>query len=105
MTKRIYSLDVLRGVAIAIMLFLDGPPDKIYSILEHPSWAGLTIPDIALPMFAFAMGAAAAISMSKREPSVKKNPQADGVYVRDRHPLGNGAVYIATNFFQRLHDR
>ena len=72
MTKRIYSLDVLRGVAISIMLFLDGPPDKIFSILEHPKWAGLTIPDIALPMFAFAMGAAAAISMSKREPPVKK---------------------------------
>lgn len=72
MTKRIYSLDVLRGVAIAIMLFLDGPPDKIYSILEHPQWAGLTIPDIALPMFAFAMGAAAAISMSRRKSSAKK---------------------------------
>ena len=72
MTKRIYSLDVLRGVAIAIMLFLDGPPDKIYSILEHPKWAGLTVPDIALPMFAFAMGAGAAISMSRREPSIKK---------------------------------
>lgn len=72
MTKRIYSLDVLRGVAIAIMLFLDGPPDKIYSILEHPQWAGLTIPDVALPMFAFAMGASAAISMSKRKPDAKK---------------------------------
>lgn len=70
--KRIYSLDVLRGVAIAIMLFLDGPPDKIFSILEHPQWAGLTIPDVALPMFAFAMGAGAAISMSKREPSTKR---------------------------------
>ncbi|MBR3497903.1 MAG: DUF1624 domain-containing protein [Selenomonadaceae bacterium] len=72
MTKRIYSLDVLRGVAISIMLFLDGPPDKIFSILEHPQWAGLTVPDVALPMFAFAMGAAAAISMSRREPSAKK---------------------------------
>ena len=72
MSKRIYSLDVLRGVAIAIMLFLDGPPDKIFSILEHPQWAGLTIPDIALPMFAFAMGAAAAISFSRRKPSAKK---------------------------------
>ena len=70
--KRIYSLDVLRGVAISIMLFLDGPPDKIYSILEHPQWAGLTIPDIALPMFAFAMGAGAAISMSKRDFPTKK---------------------------------
>ena len=72
MTQRIYSLDVLRGVAIAIMLFLDGPPDKIFSILEHPQWEGLTIPDIALPMFAFAMGAAAAISLSRRKPSAKK---------------------------------
>ena len=72
MTKRIYSLDVLRGVAISIMLFLDGPPDKIFSILEHPQWAGLTVPDVALPMFAFAMGAGAAISMSRREPSTKK---------------------------------
>ena len=72
MTKRIYSLDVLRGVAILIMLFLDGPPDKIFTILEHPTWAGLTVPDIALPMFAFAMGAGAAISMSRREPTTKR---------------------------------
>ena len=72
MTQRIYSLDVLRGVAISIMLFLDGPPDKIFSILEHPQWEGLTIPDVALPMFAFAMGAAAAISFSRRKPSAKK---------------------------------
>ncbi len=32
MPKRIYSLDVLRGVPIAIMLFLDAPPDKIFSL-------------------------------------------------------------------------
>lgn len=72
MTGRIYSLDVLRGVAITIMLFLDAPPDKIYSILKHAPWAGLTVPDVALPMFAFAMGAGAAISMSRREPTTKR---------------------------------
>jgi len=66
MSKRIYSLDVLRSVAITIMLFLDAPPDKIYLILQHAEWAGLTVPDVALPLFAFAMGAGAAISMSKR---------------------------------------
>lgn len=70
--KRIWSLDVLRGVAIAIMLFLDAPPDNIYDILEHAPWAGLTVPDVALPMFAFAMGAGAAISASRREPSTKR---------------------------------
>ena len=57
MSKRIYSLDVLRGVPIVIMLFLDAPPDKIFDILEHSPWEGLTVPDLALPAFAFAMGA------------------------------------------------
>lgn len=70
--KRIWSLDVLRGVAIAIMLFLDAPPDDIYPILMHAPWEGLTVPDVALPMFAFAMGAGAAISMFRREPSTRR---------------------------------
>lgn len=70
--KRIYSLDVLRGVAITIMLFLDAPPEKIFTILEHAPWEGLTLPDVALPMFAFAMGAGAAISMSRREPTTRR---------------------------------
>lgn len=70
--QRFYSLDVFRGVAIAIMLLLDAPPDTIYAILEHAPWAGLTVPDVALPIFAFAMGAGAAISMSKREPSTRR---------------------------------
>lgn len=70
--ERIYSLDVLRGGAIAIMLLLDAPPDNIYAILKHAPWAGLTIPDVALPLFAFAMGASAAISISRREPSTRR---------------------------------
>ena len=72
MSKRIYSLDVLRGTAIAIMLFLDAPPDDIFTWLEHAPWSGLTIADLAFPLFAFAMGAAAAISFSRREPTMKK---------------------------------
>ena len=72
MSKRIYSLDVLRSIAIIIMLFLDAPPDKMYSILHHAQWEGLTVPDLALPLFAFAMGAGAAISMSRREFPTKK---------------------------------
>lgn len=70
--KRIWSLDVLRGIAITIMLFLDAPPEKIYSILAHAPWAGLTVPDVALPMFAFAMGAGAAISAFRREPTTRR---------------------------------
>ena len=72
MSKRIYSLDVLRGVAIAIMLLLDAPPDDLFEILKHAPWAGLTVADLAFPLFAFAMGTSAAISMSRREISTKK---------------------------------
>ena len=70
--KRYYSLDVLRGVAIVIMLLLSSPPDEIYPIFEHAEWVGMTIPDVALPLFAFAMGAGAAISMSRHEPSTSR---------------------------------
>ena len=72
MSKRIYALDVLRGVPIAIMLFLDAPPDDLFEILEHSSWEGLTVPDVALPAFAFAMGTSAAISFSRREPTTRR---------------------------------
>ncbi len=70
--KRIYALDALRGTAIVLMLLLSSPPDKIFSALEHAHWSGMTIPDAAFPMFAFAMGAGAAVSMSRRTPSTKK---------------------------------
>ena len=70
--KRIYSVDVLRGIPILIMLFLDSPPDKIFSLLEHTPWNGLTVADIPLPAFAFAMGVSAAISFSRNKPTMKK---------------------------------
>ena len=72
MTQRIYSLDVLRGVAIMIMIFVDVPPGVAYPIFIHAPWEGLTFADFAFPGFVFAMGMSAAVSMAKREPSTKK---------------------------------
>lgn len=71
--KRIYSLDVLRGLAIFIMIFVDAPPGGIaYPIFIHAAWEGLTFADFAFPGFVFTMGLSAAVSMSKRKPSTKK---------------------------------
>ena len=70
--KRIYSLDVLRGVAIMIMVFVDAPPGVAYPIFIHAPWEGLTFADFAFPGFVFAMGVSAAVSTAKREPSIKK---------------------------------
>lgn len=72
MAQRIYSLDVVRGVAIMIMIFVDVPPGVAYPIFIHAPWEGLTFADFAFPGFVFAMGMSAAVSMSKREPSTKK---------------------------------
>ena len=72
MTKRIYSLDVLRGLAIFIMVFVDAPPGMAYPIFVHAPWEGLTLADFAFPGFVFTMGVSAAVSMARREPSTKK---------------------------------
>ena len=69
---RIFEIDVLRGLAIFIMIVVDAPPADIYEILQHAKWEGLTIADLAFPAFVFAMGMSAAISTSRRGVSLKK---------------------------------
>ncbi|MBQ9487485.1 MAG: hypothetical protein IJU91_06775 [Selenomonadaceae bacterium] len=70
--ERFFEVDVLRGVAIFIMIVVDAPPADIYEILQHAQWEGLTIADLAFPAFVFAMGMSAAISVSRRGVSLKK---------------------------------
>ena len=71
--KRIYSLDVLRGLAIFIMVFVDAVPGGIaYPIFIHAPWEGLTFADLAFPGFVFTMGISAAVSLARRNPSTKK---------------------------------
>ena len=68
--KRIYSLDVIRGLAIIIMIFVDAPPAQTYYWQAHAVWEGLTLADMAFPGFVFAMGASAAVS--KKSADIKK---------------------------------
>ncbi len=70
--NRFFSIDVLRGVAIAIMIIVDAPPAITYQILHHAPWEGLTFADFAFPGFVFAMGISAAISVSRNKPDAKK---------------------------------
>ena len=70
--NRIISLDVLRGLAIIIMIFVDFAPFEIYPIFRHAEWEGMTIADTAFPMFAFTMGTAAAVSVGGKKTSLQK---------------------------------
>ncbi len=72
MSNRIFELDILRGLTVALMIIVDAPPDVMYKFLQHAQWEGINAADLIFPAFVFAMGMAAAISTSKRQPSPKK---------------------------------
>ena len=61
------SLDILRGMAVAIMILVDAVPDSAVtpSLLQHSPWEGITVADLAFPGFVFTMGASAAFSVRR----------------------------------------
>lgn len=67
---RIFELDILRGLAIVIMIFVDSPPAQTYFWQAHAAWNGLTLADLAFPGFVFAMGMSAGVS--KKSADLKK---------------------------------
>ncbi len=62
---RFYALDVLRGLAIALMILVNTPGSwsHVYAPLLHASWDGFTFADIVFPGFLFVVGAAMAFSL------------------------------------------
>lgn len=70
--KRIFSLDVFRGLAIIVMIFVDSPPAQSYFWQAHAAWEGLTLADFAFPGFVFAMGASAAVASFQRKINLRK---------------------------------
>ncbi len=66
-TRRFYALDVLRGLAIALMILVNTPGswEHVYTPLLHAPWHGFTFADIVFPGFLFVVGAAMAFSMKQ----------------------------------------
>lgn len=64
-TQRFYALDVLRGLAIALMILVNTPGSwqHVYTPLLHAPWHGFTFADIVFPGFLFVVGAAMAFSL------------------------------------------
>ena len=66
-SKRLLSLDILRGITIAGMILVNNPGSwgTIYAPLRHASWNGLTPTDLVFPFFMFIMGVSTYMSMRK----------------------------------------
>lgn len=60
--KRYYSLDVFRGMTVALMIMVNNPGSwsHIYAPLDHATWAGCTPTDLVFPFFLFVVGNAMA---------------------------------------------
>ena len=66
-SKRLLSLDVMRGITIAGMILVNTPGtwSHIYAPLRHSQWNGLTPTDLVFPFFIFIMGISMFLSLSK----------------------------------------
>jgi len=68
MKDRMISLDVFRGLTVALMILVNNPGSwaHIYWPLEHAHWNGWTPTDLVFPFFLFIVGVAMALSFGKR---------------------------------------
>ncbi|XP_073962435.1 heparan-alpha-glucosaminide N-acetyltransferase-like [Choristoneura fumiferana] len=63
--SRLRSLDIFRGFALALMIFVNAGGGG-YGVFSHSTWNGLTVADVVFPWFAFAMGQALVLSLNAR---------------------------------------
>jgi len=71
MNKRIRSIDILRGLTIALMVLVNNPGSwgSVYSPLLHADWHGYTPTDLVFPFFLFIVGTSIAFSYRNKKPS------------------------------------
>ena len=65
--NRLLSLDVMRGLTIALMIVVNNQvgSGRMFPFLNHVLWDGLSFADLVFPSFMFIMGVSAAISLSR----------------------------------------
>src|SRR5450432_2478045 len=66
--QRVLSVDVLRGLTVALMVLVNDPGDwaHTYTQLDHAPWNGFTLTDFVFPNFLFLVGASIIFSMQAR---------------------------------------
>jgi predicted acyltransferase len=67
-TPRLVSLDVMRGLTVALMVLVNNAGDGSvsYAQLRHSVWNGCTLTDVVFPLFLFIVGSSIALSFAAR---------------------------------------
>ena len=64
--SRLLSLDVFRGITVALMILVNSPGNQTaYAPLTHSTWDGSTLADLVFPFFIFIVGVSLAVTLSK----------------------------------------
>lgn len=73
-SKRLISLDVLRGITISFMILVNNPGSwkYVYSPLRHAEWNGCTPTDLVFPFFLFIVGVSVWFSFEKYQTKISK---------------------------------
>lgn len=72
--ERIISIDFLRGLTVAFMIFVNSPGnwDYVHPWFAHATWNGCTPTDLIFPFFLFIVGLSISFSFSKLSEQQKK---------------------------------
>ena len=66
-SKRLESLDILRGLTVAGMILVNNGYGESFEMLLHSKWNGMTPCDLVFPFFLFIMGISCYISLVKSQ--------------------------------------
>ena len=68
MPSRLNSIDILRGLTMALMILVNDPGDwhHVYTQLDHAEWSGFTLTDFVFPNFLFLVGVSLILSLESR---------------------------------------
>lgn len=62
---RLLSLDVFRGITIAVMILVNSPGNQFtYAWLEHSAWNGCTLADLVFPFFIVIAGMSSVLALT-----------------------------------------
>ena len=62
---RLLSLDVFRGITVALMILVNSPGNQTaYTWLDHSAWNGCTFADLVFPFFIFIVGVSTTFTLS-----------------------------------------
>lgn len=76
-SERLGSLDVFRGMTIALMILVNNPGSwkYVYAPLRHAKWHGWTPTDLVFPFFLFIVGVSLSFSLTRRKTKGTKTSQ------------------------------